>query len=84
MTIDEDKQAKIKSLMARIKEQNQIRNKVTGLLRESPKTVPEIAAATGIPTNIVFWHIIAMRKYGEAAEAELKGNYPSYRLIEGK
>ena len=84
MTIGEDKQARIKTLVTRMKEQNQVRAKITGLLKEGPKTVPEISEATGIATNIVLWHIVAMRKYGKAAEAGLKAAYPSYRLIEGK
>ena len=82
MNIAENKPTKMENLVARVKEQNQIRLKINGLLKESPKTVPEISEATGLPTGTVFWHIVAMRKYGKVAEAELKGSYPSYRLIE--
>ena len=77
-------QKRIAGLVARVKEQGQARTRITGLLKNSPLTVPEISAATGMPTNLVFWHIVAMRKYGKVAEAELKGDYPAYRLIEEK
>jgi hypothetical protein len=80
----EEKREKIEGLAARVKEQNLIRDRITGLLRESHKTVPELSEATGMPTDAVFWHIVAMRKYGKVAETGLKAEYPSYGLVEDK
>jgi len=50
---------------------------------EGMMTVPEIAAASELPTQEVFWHINAMRKYGEAATVvdEEKESFLCYRLL---
>jgi predicted transcriptional regulator len=84
MSSVEEKRAKIEGLAARVREQNLIRDRITGLLRENPKTVPELSEAIGMPTDAVFWHIVAMRKYGKVAETGLKGEYPLYGLVEEK
>jgi hypothetical protein len=84
MTNNSEDLKRITGLLARVKEQDQIRAKITSLLKDGPRTVPEMSEATGMPTHLVFWHIIAMRKYGKVAEAELKIDYPAYRLVEEK
>jgi hypothetical protein len=48
----------------------------------APATVPEIAAASGLPAHTVLWHVTAMRKYGQAREVDQDGDYPRYALIE--
>ena len=67
---------------AHIKEQDRIQTEISKSLKQGPKTVPVIAKSTGIPPSTVFWHIIAMKKYGVVSEAEQEGDYPKYRLIE--
>lgn len=69
-------------VIAQVKEQNRIRQEISKFLKDGPKTVPAIAEATGIPSNTVFWHIIAMKKYGKVAEASQEDDYPAYRLNE--
>ena len=44
-------------------------------------TVPEISAATGIPTEEAFWHLNALRKYGEAEIAGEADSYLRYRRV---
>jgi hypothetical protein len=84
MAPNNENELRIASLVARVKEQNRIRAEISGLLKERPRTAPEISSATGMPTELVFWHLVAMRKYGKVAEAELKNDYPAYRLVEEK
>ena len=57
-----------------------VRRKVRLELAKGPSTVPAVAAACGIPSNDVLWHVTALRKYGEVVEDGQEGNYPVYRL----
>ncbi|MCX6012695.1 MAG: MarR family transcriptional regulator [Chloroflexi bacterium] len=82
MLNNEDRQFRVDRLLKRLKEDNTVRDRIVMQLKEGNKSVPEIAAAAGLDTAAVFWHIVAMRKYGKVAEAEMKGDYPSYRLVE--
>jgi hypothetical protein len=50
--------------------------------RAGPATVPQVAEATGLDTQKVFWTIAAMRKYGQVREAGENGDYPLYELVE--
>lgn len=51
-------------------------------LRENSATVPELAMKTGIPSETVMWHIIAMKKYGIIKDEGLEGDYYRYSLLE--
>jgi len=62
---------------AKLKEQKQIIKAIKAQLQE-PKTVPEIAEATGIPSQKVLWYVSALKKYGEVKEAEKDGCYFRY------
>jgi len=62
---------------ARLKEQKQIIKAIRAQLQQ-PKTVPEIAEATGIPSHKVLWYVSALKKYGEVKEAEKDGGYFRY------
>lgn len=63
-----------------IKEQNRRLAAIRTHLGEEAATVPEIAAATGIPSAEVLMVLSAMRKYGEVAEADKVGSYFKYQL----
>jgi hypothetical protein len=69
---------------ARLKEQQVIRRQICQALRDAPQTVPEVAEATGLPTDQVLWHIIAMKKYDLAVEIGMCGEYYQYQLVEEK
>jgi predicted Rossmann fold nucleotide-binding protein DprA/Smf involved in DNA uptake len=56
------------------------RKAVRALLAREPSTVPRIAAELQIPADEVLWHVTAMRKYGEAAEAGEDDDYILYTL----
>ena len=70
-------------VLERIKKYNAVRAAIKKVLKEGPKTVPEIASATGIPSPEVLWHVMSMKKYGLIAEHEDEMDYYSYRLAEG-
>ena len=69
-----------KELTKRHREYNRVRKKVTEALKPGPKTVPEIAELTELPTHQVFWHLMAMKKYGKVIEGEERGDYYQYVL----
>jgi predicted Rossmann fold nucleotide-binding protein DprA/Smf involved in DNA uptake len=65
---------------ARLKEQTTIVKEITRVLKEGPRTVPALAEATGLPTQTVFWHLIALKKYGKVVEGDQEGDYFQYGL----
>ena len=69
------------AVQARLKEQVKAVNEITRQLREGPRTVPSLAEATGLPTEKVFWHLMALRKYGKVVDGALDGDYYQYRLV---
>ena len=69
-----------------VREEMFMRAKVLAILRQGPKTVPEIAKALAHPVNEVMLWVMSARKYGyleEAKEATDEGYY-RYRLLEKK
>jgi predicted Rossmann fold nucleotide-binding protein DprA/Smf involved in DNA uptake len=73
----------VKATQALLKETNSVRKLLRQAMKTAPRTVPEIAAETGLPANEVLWHVIAMKKYGQVAETGLDGYYYRYTLAEG-
>jgi predicted transcriptional regulator len=76
----EQRAVETEAVQARLKEQLRIEKEITRVLKEGPKTVPALAEAMGIPSQAVFWHLIALKKYGRVAEAEQEGDYFRYCL----
>jgi predicted Rossmann fold nucleotide-binding protein DprA/Smf involved in DNA uptake len=70
-----------KELMARNREQRAVRRKLLNALQSGPKTVPELARETDLPRHEVFWHLMALRKYGQVAEGEESDQYFTYALV---
>ena len=60
------------------KEQNRQEKAILAAIAEEPKTVPEIAAESGIDTQQVFWMINVLRKYNKAESAKKRGDYMTY------
>lgn len=69
---------------AQLKEQKAVRRQICQVLRDAPKTVPEVAAAAGLPADQVLWHLTAMKKYDLAVETGMCGEYYLYQLAEEK
>jgi hypothetical protein len=65
----------------RLKTQNQELNLIKKEFKNGPRTVPVIAAATGLSGEKVLWYVMAMKKYGEIQEGDLAGGYFNYILV---
>ncbi len=61
------------------REQRAMQQSICQLIRETPKTVPEIANAIGKPSQEVLWFVAALKKYGIVIEAGMCGDYPLYQ-----
>ena len=67
----------------RSKNQIQRQKTILATIAAEPKTVPDIAAETGIPAPEVFWWITALRKYDRVVEdTKKRGEYRAYRKKE--
>jgi predicted transcriptional regulator len=64
------------------KRQTQVRKAMLEALKEAPRTIPELAARCGLPSEEVVWNVMAMRRYGKLIEGDLRGDYYCYRLKE--
>jgi hypothetical protein len=62
------------------------RDRVTAVLREGPKTLPEIAEALGAPTYEVTKWVMAMRRYGQVRDLPKTrvDDYYRYELVEAR
>jgi hypothetical protein len=67
-------------LLDSIRHNNAAKAAIKRALGEGPRTVPELAEATGLPSRTVLWVVTAMRKYGAVAEDSVDGSYPRYAL----
>jgi hypothetical protein len=66
-----------------LKEQKAIRRQICQPMRDGPKTVPELAQLTGLPSNEILWHITAMKKYDQIVEVGMCAEYYTYQRPEG-
>ena len=64
----------------RMKEQRRVVKAIKAHLEGAELTVPEIAAATGLPASEVLWYVATLKKYGEILEGPKDGSYYRYRL----
>ena len=80
----EEHQDAVALAQARLKEQKAVRRQICQVIRDAPKTVPEVAEAAGLPADQVLWHLIAMKKYDLAVETGMCGEYYLYKLAEEK
>ena len=70
----------IAAATARMKEHRQAVKAIKARLEGAELTVPEIAAATGLPVSEVLWYVASLKKYGEILEGSKDGSYYRYRL----
>ena len=76
----EQHKASVERTQALLKKQQAVRRQMCQVLRDGPKTVPEVATATGLPAHRVLWHITAMKKFNLVEEAGMCGEYYLYQL----
>lgn len=75
--------ASVERALAVFREQKQMQQTVCQFIRDNPKTVPEIAAQIGKPTQDVLWFVTSLKKYGIVEEAGMCGDYPLYKRAKG-
>jgi len=66
-----------------IKEQNTLRKPIRQALKDGPRTIPELAEATSMPSTEVLWHVTAMKRRGIVVETDKDGEYYRYQLAAG-
>ena len=69
---------------ALLKVQKRIQQEICKVLRDNPKTVPEVAEAVGMPAHEVLWYIASFKKYGLVVENGMCADYPLYQKAEEK
>ena len=69
----------VERTQALFREQKQMQQAICKFIRDTPKTVPEIAAEIGKPAHEVLWFVAALKKYGIVIEAGMCGDYPLYQ-----
>ena len=72
----------VEQVQALLKEQKDIRRQIAQVMGDEAKTVPEIAAASGLPAEQVLWHIIALKKYNLVVETGQSDEYYLYQRAE--
>jgi predicted transcriptional regulator len=65
-----------------LKKQQTVRRSISQVLRDGPKTVPELSEASGLPAHEVLWHVTAMKKYDLVVEVGQCGEYYQYEMAE--
>jgi len=65
-----------------LRDEMYFRDRITDLLREGPKTIPEIAQALGYSSDEVIRWVMGMRRYGLIVEMpkERADDYYQYQL----
>jgi predicted Rossmann fold nucleotide-binding protein DprA/Smf involved in DNA uptake len=66
------------ALLEHMRETNKVQKAILDALGEEAKTVPDLSAATGLPEDVVFWQVNAMRKYNKIHDVKKSGEYFLY------
>ncbi len=74
----------VASTQERLKNQKKIYRDINKIIKDEPKTVPEIAEAAGLETHVVLWNLTVLKKYGNVSEAGMSGEYFLYTSAEEK
>lgn len=66
-----------------VREEPLVRGRLLALLAEEPKTVPELAAAAGLPSDEVMAWVMGMRRYGHVSveKEPTEEGYYRYRAV---
>jgi predicted transcriptional regulator len=74
----------VERTQALVKEQKKIQRDICQSIRDTAKTVPEIAEEINMPTHEVLWYVTAFKKYDLVVEEGMCGEYVLYRRFEEK
>jgi predicted transcriptional regulator len=72
----------VSNTQALLKEQKKVQRDVCQTIRDTAKTVPEIAAELNMPKHEVLWYLTAFKKYGLVVEAGMCEDYVLYQRLE--
>lgn len=70
--------ATVERTQALLREQKRVQQEICKILRDTPKTVPDVAAALNMPANEVLWYMASFKKYGLIVEKGMCADYPLY------
>ena len=76
--------ATVERTQALLKEQKRVQKEICQVIRDAPKSVPEIAEAVGMPAHEVLWYVASFKKYGLLVEKGMCADYPIYQKVEEK
>lgn len=66
-----EKRTVSEEVKANIKHYNKMKKLIKEVLKEGPKTIPEIAKATQLPAHEATYFLMSMRKYGDVVTGEI-------------
>ena len=72
----------VKKAQVLLKEQKRIQREICKFIRESPKSIPEIAEEVGLTTMETLWYVASYKKYGIVVEEGMCEDYPLYKKAE--
>ncbi|MCF7811083.1 MarR family transcriptional regulator [bacterium] len=67
-----------------IRDEMIMHDKIISILKDDPKTIPEIAEALGYPSHEVVYWVMAMWRYGKIEETTAKPNADGYFMYKVK
>ena len=67
-----------------LREQKRVEKLICQSIRETAKTVPEIAVEVGMPTHEVLWYLTGYKKYDLVVEEGMCGEYVLYKKVQEK
>ena len=76
----EERKASVEKTQTYLKEQQAIRKQLRQAMKGGPKTIPEIAEASQLPSSLVLWHVTSMKKYDLVREVGMDAEYYQYQL----
>lgn len=71
-------------LKDRVAAQNKAQKAILDALKDGPKDVPTLSAATGMTAEKTLWYLTGLKKYGKLEEVPGRGEYPKYTLKAGE
>jgi len=69
-----------KELRDYVAAQNKAQKAILEALKDGPRSVPELAAASGLSSETTLWHLTGLRKYGKVDDIPGRATYPKYTL----
>ncbi len=80
----EERKDTVEQTQGWLKEQQAFRRKLQAVMKDGPKTIPEIAALADLPADQVLYHVMSMKKYDLVREVGKNAEYYQYALAEGE